>query len=169
MTDTPDKPTQRFGEHLMEVMAALDEVNQPSRGGDLETFLDAAGRKRRFRLEVYGGGPLTFLSAREERTDGRLGLRLLTRFDEATENPPFGLLRDKIRARLATRDVVRDPDNGRLQLLTGQIRAQLTCDPDDPDGPPAVLVDDELLSWDELGDLLAGYEGFGLRVQVTDE
>jgi len=169
MSDQQDKPTQRFGERFMEVMAALDEVNQPGRGGDEETFLDATGHKRRFELQVYGGGPVTFLSARELRADERPGLRLLQRFDEATENPPFGSLRDKIRGRLATRDLARDPDNGRLQLLTGDIRAQLVTDDAHPAGPPAVIIDDEILSWEDLGLLLSAYEGFGLRVRVTDE
>lgn len=169
MSDQQEKPTQRFGERFMAVMAALDEVNVPGRGGEAETFLDACGNKRRFVLEVYGGGPLTFLSAQEERADGRPGVRLYLQFDEATDIPPYGPLRDKIRARLATRDLARDPDSGELQLLTGNIRAQLTCDPEDSRELPAVLIDDRQISWEELGRLLSMYEGFGLRISVTDE
>jgi hypothetical protein len=169
VSDQQDKPTQRFGERFMDMMAALDEVNQPGRGGEVETFLDACGNKRRFEVEIYGGGPLTILSAREQRPDGDPGLRLYERFDESTELPPYGPLRDKIRARLATRDLARDPDTGTLQVLTGDIRVQLTCSAEGPEGAPAVLIDDELLSWEELGELLAMYEGFGLQLRITDE
>jgi hypothetical protein len=169
MSDTPDKPTQRFGERYMEVMAALDEVNQPGRGASEETFLDACGAKRRFALEIYGGGPMTFLSAQEERADGSPGLRLYLQFDEVTQLPPYGPLRDKIRQRLATRDLAQDPDDGSLQILTGDIRAQITSSTTDPHDLPAVLIDDLELSWEDLGRLLSAYEGFGLQIRITDE
>ncbi len=169
MNDQHEKPTQRFGERFMDTMAALDEVNVPGRGGQNETFLDACGQKRRFLVEVFGGGASTFLSAREQRPDGGPGMRLSQRFDESLEQPPHGALRDKIRARLATRDLARDPDNGALQLLTGDIRAQLSCDPAAPDDLPAVLIDDQMISWEDLGRLLSMYEGFGLQIRVTDE
>jgi hypothetical protein len=169
MSDQEDKPTLRFGDDTLEVMAALDEVNQPARGSFEETHLDARGVKRRFRLALYGGGEATFLSAVELRADDALGLRLIERFDEVRGQPPFAALRARIRARLATRDLARDPDNGRLQLLTGSLRAQLTVDPTAPEGPPAVLVDDELISWSDLGELLSAYEGFGLRLELHEE
>lgn len=169
MSDQQDKPTQRFGDRFIDVLAALDEVNQAGRDGEVETFLDACGNKRRFDVRIYGGGPLTFLSAWEQRPDGKPGIRMLLRFDEQSEIPPYGPLREKVQARLATRDLARDPDSGRLQLLTGIIRAQLTCSAEGPDGPPAVLIDDELLSWEDLGRLLSMYEGFGLQLRITDE
>ncbi len=169
MCDTPAKPTQRFGERFLEVMAALDEVNQPGRGASVETFLDACGQKRRFAMEIFGGDGATFLTAREQRDDGLPGLLLVERFDEGSQPAPRGALWDRIRVRLATRDLARDPDNGRLQLLTGDLRAQLTTDPERPDGPPAVLIDDLRLSWEELGLLLSAYEGFALNVRVCDD
>jgi hypothetical protein len=169
MCDRQEKPPQRFGDHYWDVLAALDEVTQAARESREETFLDARGQKRRFLVQVHGGGTLTFLSAWEQRPDGEPGMRLLERFDEGCEVPPYARLRDRVRERLATRDLARDPDSGALQLLTGSIRAQLTTDPDAPDDLPAVLIDDELLSWDDLGRLLSTYEGFGLRIRVMDE
>ncbi len=168
MSDQQPKPTMPFGEGYLEILAALDEVNQAGRGGMDESFLDAQGNKRRFRLEIYGGGPATFLSAWERRADGVPGLRFVERFDEDSQLPPYGELRDRVRAHLATRDTARDPDTGRRQILTGLLRAQLTCD-DSFDHLPAVLVDDEILSWEELGELLSTYEGFGLRIEIHSE
>ncbi len=169
MSDQADKPTQRYGERYLEVLAALDELNQPGRGAHEETFLDARGAKRRFAVEVFGGEEATFLTARELREDGLPGLMLVERYDEACLAPPIGALRSRIRARLAACDLVRDPDNGRLQLLTGLVRAQLTTDPERPDGPPAVLVDELRISWEELGSILSAYEGFGLEIEVKQE
>ena len=74
-------------------------------------------------------------------------------------------MRRRIRERLAERDIVRD-EAGRLQLLRDLVRGQLT---ESEDGEaPAVLVDDLVLSWDELGALLLPLVGFGLRIEIHD-
>ena len=50
-------------------------------------------------------------------------------------------------------------------LLTDVLRGQLTYG----DGAgPALIVDDVVLSWEELGALLESYEGFGLRIEIHD-
>ncbi len=167
MTDPDPIPLRRFGDDITDLLAALDEVGQPRREAREEAHLDALGQRRRFRLALYGGGALTVAAAL--RDDGREGLRLVERFDERSEPAPWTALRRRLGERLARRDLVADPDSGDPRLLTGCLRAQLRCDPERPDGPPAVLVDDRLLSWEQLGELLAAYEGWGLRLELSED
>jgi hypothetical protein len=126
----------------------------------LEDFLDCTGKRRCFRLMVYAEGQ--FLEAREVHDGEPSGLRFVlpVKFDEG---PPWGEIRKRIRERLARRDLVRD-EVGRLQLLTDVLRGQLT----ETEDALALIVDDRVLSWEEVGALLASYIGFGLRIEVHD-
>ena len=127
----------------------------------LETFIDCTGKRRRFRLMVYAGG--RFLEAREMLDGAPSGLRFVLPV-EVEEMPPWGEIRKQIRERLARRELVRD-EAGRLNLLTDVLRGQLTYG----DGAgPAFIVDDVVLSWEELGAFLESYEGFGLRIEIHD-
>jgi hypothetical protein len=130
----------------------------------IEEFLDCTGCIRRFRLSVYANG--RFLEAAEQREGGEPGLRfsLPTGADGV---PPWGGMREALRNRLAQRDLARDPRSGRLEILTGVVRAQIGFAGDEGAGPP-VLVDDLELSWVELGRLLASYEGWHLRIEIID-
>jgi hypothetical protein len=71
--------------------------------------------------------------------------------------PPYGEIRDRIRERLSQRDLVRDPQSGKLENLHNLIRAQL--DEYDDDGTPMLLIDDMRISWRDLGRLLERYNG----------
>ena len=75
-------------------------------------------------------------------------------------------MREGIRAWLARRDVAQHPRSGRLELLTRSLRGQIDSAGDD--GGPVVLVDDLEIGWDELGRLLASYEGWHLRIEIRD-
>ena len=126
----------------------------------LEDFIDCTGKRRRFRLMVYAAGQ--FLEAREVHDHEASGLRFVlpVPFNEA---PPWGEIRKRIRERLARRELVHD-DVGRLQLLTDVLCGQLT---EGEDGL-ALIVDDRVLSWEEVGGLLASNMGFGLRIEIHD-
>ncbi|HSD10304.1 MAG TPA: hypothetical protein VLF14_04920 [Candidatus Binatia bacterium] len=126
-----------------------------------EEFLDCTGRKRTFLLRLYAGDQ--FLEAVEMRPDERAGSRFVlpVKFGEA---PPWGQMRDLVRRRLASRDVVRD-EHGRLEILTRTIRAQIS---DAGEYGLVLLVDDVELTWEEFGRLLGRYAGWNLRVEIRD-
>jgi len=161
--------TRRWDDRFLDTLAAQDGVGGDGREVIEEYHLDCQGSKRLFRLEVLGAGPEAFACATEIRDAAPTGVKLRRRFHEGVAPVPWGDLRAAIDERLATRDLVRDPDGGGLQVLCGRLRLQLVADPADPDGPPAVLVDDERLSWEALGRLLSAYEGWSLDVRITEE
>ncbi|MFH1469097.1 MAG: hypothetical protein ABIO70_32215 [Pseudomonadota bacterium] len=161
--------TRRFDDRFLDTLAAQEGVGGEGREVVEEYHLDCQGQKRLFRLEIFGSGQDAFLCATEVCGGEPSGLRLRARFHEGVDPVPWGRLRNAIARRIATRDLVTDPDHGGLHLLTGLIRAQLVPDPADPDGPPAVLVDDLRLSWAQLGRVLSTCEGWGLRIEVTEE
>ncbi len=127
-----------------------------------EDHLDCQGHARTFRLEEYANH--NWLEAVELRKGEHLGLRFVLPI-ELGEAPPWGEIRDKIRARLSQRDIARGPD-GELRVLHNRIRAQLIGRTDE--GTPLVFVDDLELTWNELGALLAMYEGSGLRIEICN-
>ena len=131
-------------------------------GSMIDEYLDAAGTVRTFRLAVCGGGQ--FLEAVERRDGAWAGLRFV--LPGTAGEPPWGEMREGIRAWLARRDVARHPRSGRLELLTRSLRGQIDSIGDD--GEPVVLVDDLEIGWDELGRLLASYEGWHLRIEIRD-
>jgi hypothetical protein len=126
-----------------------------------EDFVDCAGKRRRFVLQVYAGG--RFLEAREILAGGVPGARMALPVKRG-EAPPWGAIRKRIRERLARRDLTRD-ENGRAILVADALRGQLTWSPEEG---LAVIIDDVVLSWDEVGRLLECYEGFDLRLEIHD-
>jgi len=131
-------------------------------GSMIDEYLDAAGTVRTFRLRVYRDGQ--FLEAVERHDGAWAGLRFVLPAKDG--EPPWGEMREGIRAWLARRDVARHPRSGRLELLTRSLRGQIDSIADD--GGPVVLVDDLELGWDELGRLLESYEGWHLRIEIHD-
>lgn len=132
-----------------------------------EYHLDHQGRKRLFRLRNYERGPFSFFEALEVRNGDPTGWRFAVHYDPESGIVPWAEIREKIRQRLATRDIVRDPDSGGLRVLANLIRAQVGCAKDARKGPP-LIVDGETVTWREFGQLLSSYEGWGLRIQITN-
>jgi hypothetical protein len=141
-------------------LAAVKPKSKVFAGADVETFLDCAGKRRRFLLQVYGNGQ--FLEACEVLSDESRGSRIVLPVKPGSP-PPWGEIRKRIRERVVRRDLVRD-ESGRLVLVADELRGQLTWSNDGV----ALIVDDLVLSWDEVGRLLESYEGFGLRIEVRD-
>ncbi len=126
----------------------------------VEEFLDCAGKRRRFLLQIYANGH--FLEACEILDDDSRGSRIALPIRPGAA-PPWGEIRKRIRERLARRDLVQDED-GRLVLVADGFRGQLTWS----DDGVALIIDDVILSWDEVGQLLAAHEGFALHIEIRD-
>ena len=109
-----------------------------------EYHLDGQGRKRLFRLRNYERGWGSFIEAMEVRKGQTTGWRLAVHYNAETDVPAWGEIREKIRRRLATRDIVRDPDSGELRVLTNLFRAQIDYDKDPRKGPPLIVDGDTI-------------------------
>jgi hypothetical protein len=133
-----------------------------------DEFLDCTGKKRRFRLQSYAGG--RFLDAVELLDGQAVGMRFV--MPAGVDGVlPWGEMRAKIRARMAERDVSRDPDTGRLEILRGLVRAHIHSVPqsdDEDEHGPVLIVDDRKITWRELGEMLVGLEGWSLRLEILD-
>jgi len=127
-----------------------------------EDFLDCNGKTRVFRLGLSVHED--FLQAMELKDGEPTGFRFFLEV-EPDRPPPWGEMRCKIRKRLSQRDLVRD-DKGELQDLHRLIRAQIT-DPRER-STPILLIDDMEVAWEELGEMLMTYAGWGLRIQICD-
>ena len=132
--------------------------------GVVEEYLDCTGAVRRFRLMIYAAG--LFLDAREILGGEPIGLRFVERVGD-DPGIAFGKIRDRIRERLAQRDVVRDARTGELSLLRDRLMGQIDSFDRSGDGP-SVLVDDLELTWAEVGELLAPFEGFHVELFIRD-
>ena len=133
-----------------------------------ECHLDCQGRKRHFRLQEHRRAFLSFLEATELIDGEPVGMRLVEHFNAEGQLPPYYQIRRRIAERLATRDLVRDPETGRLTDLHMRIRAQVHRGGEDRGEGPELLIDGEVVSWAELGNLLNTYEGWGLRLEITE-
>jgi hypothetical protein len=99
----------------------------------IEDYLDCTGKKRTFRLQSYAGG--MFLDATEVLDGEPIGIRLVMKMD-LHGHLPWGEMRERIRSRLAERDLAVDPDTRRLAILRGLVRAHIHRAHDvDEDGP----------------------------------
>lgn len=127
-----------------------------------DEYYDCTGKKRIFKLTFYNGGD--FLRAIECRNNGEPALRFIlsVKSDEALA---LAEMRKNIRRHLSQKDVVRD-QKGRLHILHDCIRAQITTHKDE--STPSLLLDDMEISWEEFGQLLTSYSGWGLRIKICE-
>lgn len=128
-------------------------------GDDVEEYVDCAGDTRTFRLRVYAEG--RFLDAVEVRNGELNGLRFVMPVG-LDGTPPWGEMRSRIRDRLARKHIVRDRA-GKLHILGDVVRAQIH---NDGEALPTVVVDDIVITWEELGELVLPYSGFGMRLTI---
>ena len=155
------------GSSKEELAPAADGCLQPVHVME-EDHLDCQGRKRRFRVQELERGSASLLEVEEIRDGQPIGWRLVFQFDPEREMPPYYAARRKLAERLATRDVVRDPETGTLRDLNRLIRAQIGFASDSDAAGPDLIVDGEVVSWEELGSMLKTYEGFGLRIEIRE-
>lgn len=121
------------------------------------------GGKRTFRLAAEPPG---FFEATEIRNGEAVGLRFILRI-EPGKHEPWGEMREKIRERLSSRDIVRDED-GELHILSRRVRAQVHDRIASGEPTPVLFIDDEEFTWEELGAMLTSYAGWGLRIEVCN-
>lgn len=135
----------------------------------VDEYLDCCGKKRRFKVQTRLTPGGEFLYGEEERDDDNPGLRFVMRVP-ADDLPPLGELRDKIRERLSSRDVARNPDTGRIQMLTRHVRAQITTPSDgyNSGAGPGLVLNDDVITWEELGQELQTFEGWGVRIEIRE-
>ena len=135
----------------------------------IDEYIDCAARKRRFRLQTLMTPAGEVFEAVELRDGEPTGMRFMMRVGDG-EVPPYGNMRMKLRERMAQRDVVRDPGTGRPEVINRLVRAQITNRAEDEAGRsvPVLTVDDQDISWSELGTMLEAYEGFGLRIEIHE-
>lgn len=131
-------------------------------GDDVEKYVDCAGDSRTFRLRVYAEG--RFLEAVELRNGEPSGLRFVMPVG-LDGTPPWGEMRSRIRDRLARKHIVRDRA-GKLHILGDVVRAQIHND--GKAALPTVVVDDIVITWEELGELVLPYSGFGVRLTICE-
>lgn len=86
---------------------------------------------------------------------------------DAYGDAPWGEMRERIRHRLAERDVAVDPKSGEPRILRGLVRAHVVRADHEGDGP-LLVVDDRKMSWPELGRMLGALEGWDIRVEIVD-
>jgi hypothetical protein len=132
-----------------------------------EVHIDCQGRKRRFRLQEYHRPIMSRIEATELLNGEPVGMRLVAHFNDDVQMPPYYEIRRRIADRLATRDLVRDPESGGLVDLTMRIRAQVRCGEGGEEGPD-LIIDGDVVAWAELGRLLNTYEGWGLRIEIEE-
>ena len=133
-----------------------------------EHHLDSQGRRRLFRIEESFQPTGAWLEAVEVRDGAPTGWSFRMSFDPEVERPPYRELREKVQARLATRDLVRDPDAGRHEVMDLIVRARVLRPGGEGSAGPDLIVDGEPVTWEELGRAIEPYEGWGLRIEIVD-
>jgi hypothetical protein len=134
----------------------------------IDEYLDCQGKVRRFLVKLNPTG--LFLDAFEQIPgEEGSGMRFMERI-QPDAPLPYGELRTRIRARLAQRDLVREPRTKELTMLTRLIRGQIESPPEGrlAESLPCLRVDDLVVSWEDLGRMLMTFEGWGLRIEVRD-
>ncbi|MFH1893800.1 MAG: hypothetical protein ABIK83_14095 [Candidatus Zixiibacteriota bacterium] len=130
----------------------------------IDEEIDCSGKIRRFRIRSYGAPGGEFVDAVELRDDDQPGLRFMMPVP-LDGLPPLMELRKKVRQRLAQRDVVRHQERRELHILDDLVRAQITS-PADGGSFPDLVLNDLVVSWEDLGRALMTYEGWGLRIEI---
>lgn len=165
---TSSSLTTSFGDSLMRSLDALHEALESDPAPKDEPFIDCQGKTRIFRWVTYGGGISTWLAAVEVIDGEPKGMKIREQFDEDRQEPPYYEVRGRIHARLAQRDIVRNPKEKKSwHVLTNQIRAQITSEPGS--AGPILLIDGEEITWKEFGGIVETYEGWGFHVRFTEE
>ena len=131
-----------------------------------ETHTDFAGRKRHFRTvlrETPGG-----LSAEAiETKDGKGGYRFKVVVPTGAVGAGLWTLRQKMARILNTRHIERDAGGKGSWLPTHDVvRGRIDCDPDSHE--PTLVVDGEMLSWDEFARFLLFHEGFDFELRFVE-
>ena len=151
-----------------------DEVNKGPDGGEWdrpsdtdldfplrEMVEDAFGVERSFLITCHASGINFAVTAEEEDRDGS-GYRF-TAYSETSPYNALGPLRERMYRSLATRHVTKTESGYRM--LHDTLRGWISTD---AAGEVVVVVDGIPLTMQDLREILAGHEGFQVRLEIAD-
>ena len=126
-----------------------------------ESFVDCAGARRHFELEVRHLPNHGYAAEAREVTSSEHGGYVFRAFAEASGMMALARLRGKVRQGLAQRFLIKDGPT--IEMPFERIRGRI-----DSEG---VVVDGRLVTWDEFLELLQPYEGweFDLRIPLEPD
>lgn len=138
-------------------MDSTPEADFPSS----ESFVDCAGARRHFELEVRHLPNHGYAAEAREVTSSEHGGYVFKAFAEASGTMALARLRGKVRQGLAQRFLIKD--GATIEMPFERIRGRI-----DSEG---VVVDGRLVNWDEFLELLQPYEGweFDLRIPLEPD
>jgi hypothetical protein len=136
--------------------------NDPTRDFPLRDRIeDASGEERVFLISYRSNGKNFTVTAEEE---GRNGLGY--EFSAYSETSPYnalGSLRERMHRSLATRHITGATRGYRM--LHDTLRGRITVD---ESGALVLVVDGIPLTMEDLREILAGHEGFQIRLEIAD-
>lgn len=124
----------------------------------VESFPDFNGNRREFVIDLHVQASGYFLRAREKRPYEDEGGYEFAAYSPSDPFFALGVLRDKIRKRLATRYLFAE--KGDLSLSHDRLKGHI-----DSGG---VVVDGEFFSFDDFCSILQTYEGFQFSLVIAD-
>ena len=126
-----------------------------------ESFTDCAGVRRHFELDCRHLPNHGYAAEAREVTSSEHGGYVFKAFAEASGTLALARLRGKVRQGLGQRFLIKEGSG--FEMPFERIRGRI-----DSDG---VVVDGQLLTWDELLELLQPYEGweFDLRIPLEPD
>ena len=132
-------------------------------------MVDACGAKHEFQFRTRLFGPGMAIDAFELRDGCPAGYRFQA-IGEAQDDPLelLGRLIGKMRRALA-RTHIDDTDHGPQVNDRLILRGTVDSDPDQDDRVPRVVVDGREISWDELGRMVAAFEGWQFKLEFRDQ
>lgn len=129
---------------------------------------DVRGIEHTFEFDMFHFASGVSLAAFEVRSGERQGYEFKIMGDPECEPLElFGRLFQKVQRGLAQQHV-EDGELGPGIPSSGILRGRITSDPEGYERLPVVVVDGQELSWRQLGEMLAGYEGFQFKLEVRD-
>ena len=126
-----------------------------------ESFVDCAGVRRHFELDVRQLPNHGYAAEAREVTTSEHGGYVFKAFAEASGAMALARLRGKIRQGLGQRFLIQDGST--VEMPFERIRGRINSE--------GVVVDGQLVTWDEFLDLLRPYEGweFDLRIPLEPD
>lgn len=130
------------------------------------TVAGPGGASHRFDITSHLGPTGHAMTAREITSDGSEGYEFRVIGDcEADPLALFARLYERIRAALAAPSLERSEPGWRPK--DDRVQGRITWDPDGS-GHPVLVIDGRPFTWDEVGRMLASYEGFLVDIRLED-
>jgi hypothetical protein len=130
---------------------------------------DAAGAPHRFHFEVRLLGDKVSLQAFELVDGAPGGYEFQVLGDaEADLFRLMGQMVPRIRRLLARQHLKTDPHMRGLHIADRMVRGRISWDDNEDGRLPMLIIDGKEISWDQLGRMMAGFEGWQFRLEIKD-